>query len=276
MKYIVALISLSIAFSASAEADSPTSLNSILPENVQVQKVAPVKKRMKAMPGVGKYAFIEQNTIPPVVVTAGNGSKVIAISSRFMNRISTPFRAPRIIDTSNVTVSQDDSSIFILPNSKDPFVIYITGTEPGDAVISFTVLPKDIPAQTIVLQSDLSSSVKQQRVESYSQKIVELMRKVATGSVPAGFSEGKLPTSAVMGDEIQIIPRTRYSGSWVDIYKYSVVNNSKNHVEISETSFYKKGVRAVSIYPNVNLQPGEMTEVFVIADKSILEASNVQ
>lgn len=265
------ILSLLAIFATAAFAEDVQGVGNIIPSNVQVEQP---KKRVKALPGVGTYSFSEKNTIAPVVVSAGDGGKVITVSNRFMNRIATPFKAPRIIDTTNVTFRQDDSSIFMLPTSTAPFVIYITGTEPGDQVVSFTVLPKDIPAQTIVLQLDVPSTARKQKVESYTQQIVDLLRKVASGGVPEGFSEGRMPNAVAVGQEIQILPQTRYSGSWVDVYKYSVVNGSKNVVELSETSFYKKGVRAVSIYPNIVVQPGETTNVFVIADKTALESRN--
>lgn len=245
---------------------------SILPPNVSVERP---KKRRAYLPGVGSYTFGEKNVLPPVVVPVGNeGTRVIRLSKVFPNRISTPFAAPSVIDKTNVSIKQDGSSLYISPKVQNPFVIYIKGEDPGDQVISLTIVPQDIPSQTIVLQSDVSTVMRQQKTDSYSQQIVDMLRRIAAGKAPEGFSEARMPNSVAANGDLAIIPQVRYSGSWVDIYRYLVVNNSREAVELSETSFYQKGVRAVSIFPNLVLQPGDKTDVYVIADKTVLDGGS--
>ncbi|MDD5056530.1 MAG: type-F conjugative transfer system secretin TraK [Sideroxydans sp.] len=239
----------------------------------QTPPAAPAKKRRK-LPGVAAYTLDTRNALPLTVVPVGNdGTRVVLLSKVFTNRISTPFSAPRVIDSSNVDIKQDGSSIFVSPKTTDPFAIYVTGSEPGDQVISLTLIPKDIPAQTIVLQADTTTVVRQQKTESYTQQLVDLLRRVALGKVPDGFSEGRMPNAVAINGELSITPKSRYSGSWMDIYRYTILNNSKETVELSETSFYRKGVRAVAIYPNLTLRSGDTTDVYVVADKSALDGN---
>jgi conjugal transfer pilus assembly protein TraK len=229
----------------------------------------PLRKRQK-LPGVNTITLDTLNNIPYQVVTIGNDeTKIITLSKMFPNRISTPFSAPRVIDSSNIDMRQDGSSIYVSPKESNPFAIYVTGSDPGDQVISLTIIPKDIPSQTIVLQSNAASNVgRVQKNESYTQKIINLLRQVALGQVPEGYAEGKLPNVAGLNAEILIVPKKRYSGSWLDIYSYLIMNKGEKDVKLSETSFYRKGVKAVSIFPNLKLSPNETTMVYVIADKT--------
>lgn len=254
---------------------APVSVAAAVPQSdrVVVKQVAlPAKKRPVNLPGVGSYVLDTKNSVNPIVVSASSdGTHVVMVSSRFPNRVATPFAAPRVIDSSNVDIVQDGSNIFLSPRLNNPFVIYVTGSSAGDQVISLTIMPKDIPAQTIILQADIPAAARQQKTESYTQQIVGLLREVASGKSPEGYSEGKMPDAFAIAGELSVLPVKRYSGSWLDIYQYTVTNNSGQTIEMAESSFYRKGVRAVSIFPNLILAPGEFTKVYVLADKTALD-----
>jgi conjugal transfer pilus assembly protein TraK len=195
------------------------------------------------------------------------------LSNRFSNRITTPFVAPRVIEKSAATIMQDGSNIFVSVKGTDPIVIYITGDEAGDPVISLTIIPTDIPAQTVVLQLDIPSTARNQKTESYTQQIVDLLRQIGSGKTPEGYSEGRMPSFVGLAGQLNIKPAKRFSGSWMDIYHYVLQNDGTEVIELSETAFYKKGVRAVSIYPNLRVAPGEYTNIYVLADKSALDGA---
>lgn len=243
-------------------------------EHVQTQK----KRRSGILPGIGQLTVDSRLTHSSVIRTTGDGTETALISSRFPNRLSTPFDNPRVIGKTTAEVVKDGNSLFISPSKdNEPFAIFVTGTNAGDQVISLTLIPKDIPAQTLQLQidSDQGAKRKQPKAEGYTQDIVELMRQIASGKVPEGYAEGIMPNvvSREKKDGLIIMPVMRYSGSSLDIYKYKIENNGPV-MELSETSFYQPGVRAVSIFPNAVLQKGESTVVFVLADKSILDGDN--
>jgi len=247
-----------------------------LPPNVQIE---PAKKVRKKMPGVGNYFLSEKNATPQAVVPSGNdGTRIVSMSNVFPNRVATPFAAPRALDNTNTDIHQDGSSLYIFPKGTEPFVIYVTGADPGDQVISLTIIPKKIPAQTVVLQADTQAAVRQQKTESYTQQLVDLLRRIAAGTTPEGFSKAAIASSVAISGDIHILPKERYSSTWLDVYRYTVINEGRSVIELSETSFYKKGVRAVSIYPNLTLAPSESTEVYVVADKTALDggANGVQ
>lgn len=232
------------------------------------------KRRRATLPGVGHYMVNERLTRGSVVRTNGDGTEIVLISSKFPNRIATPFDHPRVIDQSHVDYRIDGSNIYLVAKNNDPAAIFVTGGGRNDPVVSLTLMPKDIPSQVITLQVDIgqSSTRKVAKNSSYEDKLLALMRTVTLGKIPEGFSEGMMPTIVAKHNEagLTITPVVRYSGSSLDIYKYKVEDDQAT-VELSETSFYQKGVRAVSVFPNVVLHKGEFTYVFVIADKSVLE-----
>ena len=53
----------------------------------------------------------------------------------------------------------------------------------------------------------------------------------------------------------------------VDVYRYSLMNKGQETVDLTETAFYRKGVKAVSFFPHLALKPGEGGYVFLLADK---------
>lgn len=251
-----------------------SSFADILPDKQGIRGDSAPQKKRKQMPGLTNYTLDTKNDMGVNTVAVGDdGTRAAMLSKVFQNRIATPFIAPRIIDSSNVDMVIDGSSVFVRPKTSEPFVIYVTGSEPGDQVVSLTLIPKDIPTQTIVLQIDSpgTNQIRQQKTESYSQQLTDLLRKVASGKTPEGFSKGKMPNSVAVNGALSITPKSRFSGSWLDIYRYDILNGGKDTIELSETSFYRKGVRAVSIYPNLTLRPGDTSSVFVIANKSTLD-----
>lgn len=242
----------------------------------QVQK--PKKRHVSLLPGIGKLTLSTKLTHSSVIRTTGDGTEAVLISSRFPNRIATPFDIPRVIGKTSAEIVKDGTSLFISsPKEEGPFVIFVTGSNAGDPVISLTLISKDIPSQTLQLQLDSAQGAvrKAPKVEGYTQQVVELLRQVAIGKAPEGFSEGVMPNfiAKEVKHGLTIMPMMRYSGSTFDIYKYKVENNQAK-VELSESSFYQRGVRAVSIFPNVLLGKGESTNVYVLADKSILDGDD--
>jgi len=234
------------------------------------------KRRVTTLPGAG--GVDKRLTRSSVIRTNGDGTDNVLISSRFPNRIATPFEKPRVIGKTNAQIVRDGSSLFITPPKNDaPFTVFVTGTNAGDPVISLTLIPKDIPSQVVALQIDSTQggAAKAPRVEGYTQQVVDLLRTVASGKTPAGYAEGIMPNfvGRSQNQGLVIIPVVRYSGSTLDIYKYKVENSYKT-IELSETSFYQKGVRAVSIFPNIVLNKGESTFVYVLADKTLLDGES--
>lgn len=243
-------------------------------KNVGIPAPELKKKRRPVLPGIETEGIKLNTTLTQanIIHVTGDGTENALISIKFPNRIATPFLHPRIIDKSFVDMQIDGSSIFLNTKTKDPFAIYITGDAPGDPVVSLTLLPRDIPPQTLILQLDSSSNAKRaSKVESYTQQLVDLLRQVGSGRIPEGYSEGRMPKMMAKQEGLIVIPEVRYSGSWLDIYRYKIENDQSETIELTETQFYQKGVKAVAILPNAVLKKGDTTTIYIVADKSMLD-----
>lgn len=256
-----------------------------LPQDTQAAaQSAVVRQKHKPatnLPGVGKLSGDPAVFNASVIHVSSNRNEVAYVSRGYANRFSTPFRHPMLVGTvpdkySDENIKVVGSSMYF-PPIDESFAIFMTGDDPGDQVISLTLVPKVIPAQTLKLMlDDRSSPAERDRKEgipgSYTEALIEKFRMVAIGKVPQGFSSAKMPPTIARAGTLVVIPEERFSGQKLDIYRYRVENADKDTVELSEPSFYEKGVRGVAIYPNLKLNAGEFTYVLVAADKGTPDA----
>ena len=66
---------------------------------------------------------------------------------------------------------------------------------------------------------------------------------------------------------LQVTPEIAFTGASVDLYRYQIFNKSGQNVDLTETAFYRKGIKAVSFFPNIALKPEQSGYVFLLADK---------
>ncbi|WP_298128928.1 type-F conjugative transfer system secretin TraK [Ferrovum sp.] len=230
------------------------------------------------LPGLGKVSGDPLLTKAVVLRVNGDGTEIVQISDQFQNRISTPFETPKVIDSSDTEFKISGSNIFLSTPSNHPVVIYVTGSERNDPVLSLTLVPKPIPAQTIILQLDPSIAVQsspkghhEHKPETYEQHLAGLLKTLASGDTPEGFTTGNISNIVGRKGPMIINPVSRYSNAYLDIFVYQAQNAGNPTINLSETSFYQKGVRAVGMYPLSTLRHADKTYVYVISDKTALE-----
>ncbi|MCX7173704.1 MAG: type-F conjugative transfer system secretin TraK [Proteobacteria bacterium] len=223
-----------------------------------------------------------ESTKPNVVLVSLDRAELIQISGDFANRIATPFRSPKatgIVDPELVTIEQEGQSLFVQVKNDQAVALFISDAAlPNSPVLSVTLVPRrGLPPQTIVLQpqgtglggeathksNDLS--------DTYSGMLRDWLREVAAGRAPRGFTESSFRGVAGAVDPFVVRPVKRYAGARFDIFHYilEVASGvaSGVEVEIDEDSFSSEGVRAVAIFPRQRLVRGDLTNVFVVADK---------
>lgn len=233
------------------------------------------------MPGVGKLSGSPAVFNASVINVSAQRNEVVYVSRSYPNRISTPFRHPMLVGElpagyNKETIKIAGSSMYF-PSVDQSLAVFITGNDAGDQVISLTLMPKDIPAQTVQLMLDGGDDASPDRKSdavpgSYTDALVAKFRSIAMGKVPSGFSSAKMRPTIARAGALIVIPEERFSGQRLDIYRYRVENAGKGMLELAETAFYEDGVRGVAIYPNLKLNAGEFTYVFVAADKSASDA----
>lgn len=254
------------------------------PQRVEAQVQAQARpeeslqKRVPAqvLPGVGLMPGPQELLRPQVINARLGKTETVYVSSVMPNRFATPFETPRLVDAKEVEYEVVGQSIYLLPNKDDrPIGVYITGSNPNDEVVSITLVPKQIPQQTVTIQLD-GSGVRGASADEaapsvndpYSERIRHVLRQVAMGKVPEGFAEGALPRAVATLPGAILAPISRYSGAAFDIYRYQLTGTSADPVELVEEAFHSDGVRAVAFFPTAVLQKGDQTTVFVIADKT--------
>jgi conjugal transfer pilus assembly protein TraK len=248
------------------------------------------KPEQAMLPGLGLLPGEKRPMMANVVRVSSHYNEVLYVSSAFPNRISTPFAAPKLIDNSEVEWQVQGQSLYLSPKSAEkPVGIFVTGSGVNDPVVSLTLIPRNIPAQTLILQLDEDASAAASippgesgeasgemngKASGYTDRLRGILRSVVMGKTPAGFTEGLLPVAVGRMDALLVMPEKRYSGQHLDVFKYRVENVGQEEIELAEPSFYRDGVRAVSIYPVIKLRKGMSTSVYVLSDKAALvEAS---
>ncbi|MGP4922247.1 MULTISPECIES: TraK domain-containing protein [Pseudomonas] len=273
----IALIALVSLQATVAVADGTATFNLPPVPKTAEKRSKPVEAQ--PLPGLGVMPGSKEDSRTQVVRVGSDRNEVVYVSGLLPNRISTPFAEPRSIDqqTDDFEISPVGQSLYVTmkPTGK-PVALYITGSNPNDPVTSLTLVPKEMPPQTIVLQLDKAQAETGGNSEGehapdsnvYTDNIRYCLREVALGKIPEGFSEGLLPSAAANIGNVIAYPKVRYSGPKYDIYRYTILGTTPNDVDLDEGTFYSEGVRAVSFFPTATLRNGKATEVFIVSDKS--------
>jgi len=239
-----------------------------------VAKDAPVTGR--PLPPVGTLPD-GMMAVNPTVIHATDGVAYEVRVSRWMpNRFSTPFRNPKVVDSSGAQIQTVNSDVFVLPSGDAAFVVYVLEGAPSPGVraptLSLVLIPQErLPAQNIVVTFDAGirdTAPKGPSDVPYVRHIKEVFREIVRGNTPQGFVRSKFDGRpiAVMGGAVDVAPLEYYSGTNMMIVVYALRNSGSSSVEINEESFYRERVRAVALYPNTILLPGQESRLYVMVD----------
>jgi conjugal transfer pilus assembly protein TraK len=217
---------------------------------------------------------------PFVLHTRIGVNEVVTVSSRLLNRISTPFQDLVVIDTSGAQFKVVGSELFLLPASDEPAGIYLFDKSNPTQTISLTLVPQgNIPGQNILIKiedfralgnlalASSASSVLAAKPADYESVLTQILVSAVNGKIP-GFNAVPLQTSVALIDDIEVEPDVVFQGSAYDVYRYRLRNTSGDEIALNEGVFYREGVRAVSFFPRNTLKPQESTYVFMVADKA--------
>jgi conjugal transfer pilus assembly protein TraK len=229
-----------------------------------------------ALPGLGVMPGETSDLKIKTVQVGTDRNELVYISLTQLNKIATPFEAPQAIDSAGATLKTVGQDLYLLPANDKPLTVYISDGGTGQS-IGLTLVPKaNLSAQSIVLQPDArvaSARAKSESDESvpsdYVARINAMIKQLALGKTPTGFTKSKLPRAVAAGTDLVIEPQYKYAGSTYDLFSYKATSKSASPLEMREESFYSEVVRAVAFFPNALLQQGEETMVFVIADRAV-------
>lgn len=267
--------------SSNGNANSPSQavLNLPLAETTSANTVRFPKSQ--EMPGLGMMPGSPADYQIKSVRVGADRNELIYISLQQLNKISTPFESPQVVDSTGATLKAIGQDIFIKSANSEPLTIYISDGGNGQS-IGVTLVPQpNLPAQSIVLVPDrptvsgaaASASAPEMVAPDYTGRLIGLTKKLALGAIPQGFTKSRLPRSIANDGKTIFEPLYKYAGSVYDIYSYSIRSVLKEPVELNEESFYSDSVRAVAFYPHTVLQTDELTTVFIIVDRNVSGAA---
>lgn len=217
-----------------------------------------------------------------VQVTVREGvTEIIPISDGFTNRIQTPFENPKVITASDAQVKPNGRDIYVTASGTRPVGLFITPSDPNDRrAISLGLEPKAMPPRTISLTYDNSSpSV---RVEAfaraanwetetpYALTLMRLMEGAARQQVPSGYSLERSNTVVTCDlPGVRLEPGQLLDGSNLAMFVMLATNMTDAPLELQEDRCYQPGVAAVAAWPNVQIPPGQSTELYVVVNKVV-------
>lgn len=219
---------------------------------------------------------LDQANLRQQTVTIDNDdTHVVAVSAANMNRINTPFRNPIVLVNGGAKYKVVGQDVYVVMESDQPVGVYVREDDNlanNSPVASLTLIPKAIPMQNIsvVLANTMRERLSNPNAKMATdyQDVIRLnMSQVAVGKLPDGYSKSNVreKTIARVG-AVTLRPKAIYSGVENNIYVYTAQNVTGQYVELSEPSFWHKGVRAVAFNEKIKLAPNDTTEVIIVAD----------
>lgn len=241
---------------------------------VSTPSAAPARTTPVAPPPAAKA-----RTGDPGVVTVGTGgSTFINVSAKMMNEVVVPYANPRVVKflkpSSKASIQQDGNSIYVSTGHEEFIQLIIKdGDAPTAPGFSVTLIPvEDIPGQHIVLRAegsqDAGPSYDSLNAADYVDMLRELMREAARETLPPVYSRD----AGWNGVTLQVGPVTgrglyRSVGNSFVVEYYELYNGGASGIELVETNFAQKGVRAVAFIDAVALAPGQTGRMVWVKDR---------
>lgn len=229
------------------------------------------------LPGVMKIAGADAHALnfsrARVVDVTNGGSQSVYVSNVDQNRIQLPWPNTKVVGTNELEIDKR-------PNSNNVYVQFKEGVQRavqiyfeqpnGPSVLGLQLVPKQIPAQTILVRdaSLLGGEQKPVKGGDYVAATQGLMEQVALGGAPQGFSQVDIAVGPIAMNGVVVIPQKQYSSADRDIYVYEVANPGPQKVSLQEMEFDGEDVLAISIFPKPVLAASERARVIVLTRKA--------
>ena len=222
------------------------------------------------------------------VVVASGTNTLIPISRGQINRLVTPFDNPHIQTVSEAEISTSGNVIYVTTQDEKPVTMFVTPEDDESVAISLTLLPQGVPpiqanlilaknVQGLASGMPVTSSTnysgqarKWERSQPYMDTLRSLMREMALGKLPRGYSFGaltsgnKIPACAQPSLSFDFSKSQLIEGHDFRVFVATAENVSARTVEFDHGSCTHPHRAAVSAWPDEVLEPGQKTEVFVV------------
>lgn len=194
-------------------------------------------------------------------------STFVDISTKDLNliRFSSPgikvFTNSKILD-----IKIDGENVFVaypegaLPVPQEVFLVTSRGT------YSLVLVPKGIPAETIVVrgqQDDTAEAAQWESSHDYITGLKDIIKFMYIGVPPGGYKSFEINKDVTRWDGTKELLSIRYEGATLVGEVHRFLNLSTAGMTVLEKEFYQSGVLAVSIAKH-DLRPLEETEVYLV------------
>lgn len=228
----------------------------------------------------------------PIVIEAVQGvNQFVQVARGELNRFVTPFEKVKVRTAAGEEelVSKVDGNIVYIGVNKRAGVFL---TEVGsDRAISLTLDPADVPQRDVYTKwkraegvpAALSQKTRlfqakaggagmdygsepRDKSQSHVDAVKDVMRDLALGKLPSGYSLSAFKAGeaycAIPGFKVRLGQMIDGGSHRVAVFRAE--NNTALPQQIDEQFCYRRGVVAVSAWPDVVVQPKGVTEVFVL------------
>jgi conjugal transfer pilus assembly protein TraK len=229
------------------------------------------------LPGVMRIAGADAHALDfsraRVVDVINGGAQTVYVSNIDQNRIQLPWPNTRVVGTDELAIEKTSGSNNVYVQFKEGVqrAVTVYFEQPnGSSVLGLQLVPKRIPAQTILVRDAglRAGEPKPVKGHDYVTLTQALMEQVALGAAPQGYSQVDFAVGPIAMNGLVVTPLKQYSSSDRDIYVYDVVNPGPQKASLQEQDFDGDDVLAISIFPRPVLTAHEHTRVIVLARKA--------
>lgn len=279
---------------------APAAVSSMPSRVVQVSKDDGHNVRPEDLPAVpaAYVAPAPRRPSAPVetrqdVVVSNGANVLIPISRGQINRIVTPFEDPQIQTVSEAELEVANNVVYVTPTDDMPVTMFITPQDDEGVAISLTLLPQSIPpiqANLLFTQAVPGSATgangeavnalggvgyrgqakRWERSQPFMDTLREMMRDLAMGNLPRGYTFADMPTGTRIPSCNQAGVNYDFSnaqfilGHDFRIFIAVAENQSSQNMEVSHAACTHPNRAAVAVWPHEILEPGQKTEVFLV------------
>lgn len=230
---------------------------------------------------------------------------VIPVGQGFSNAIRTNFRSLSVktsADSNQALLEVEDGHLYATLRTTQPISLLLSEDGVLESEISIVLVPMSSPPAMVDIDIEMPAEMKlkalnyfnelekQKKIDkakmeaqnspilrssSYQKNIVSILKPIAQGKTPVGYSiTNDIPKYLKHPCRIAIYHEAgqRLSGSR-DLIDVVLVHNDSDRVyQVREEMCLNDGVTSVALYPKSYLQPGEETEIYII--RKIQKASS--
>lgn len=243
---------------------------------VPAQIIQAVQAR-KAQQAAAQYQAKAAASSETVSVAPGKNT-VLVVAGNNLNRLVTPFQNPVVNTVSNSKLKVDGSIIYVSLGLEDgPTTLFITEDGEPEPALSVTLMPQQVPPREIRLSLEGGwpvrsggsnpKAAKWEKNEPYLDAISEVIMRVARNELPQGYNLRRpvaLDPRPACRLPVEVEPGQVLEGHNLLVVVSRLTNLSSGTLLVDESACYRPGVRAVAVWPKVQLAPRESTELYVV------------